>query len=886
MDHYPPHAFAFLAAFQLLQPSLHSEEVDHICNHQLRFLAPATSPDHRKYAPARLVDFIHLRLEFTPSFTDRTVQGTTTLQFKPIAQPVQVLALDAIGLDIEGVEATRSIEEWHLSSDQLIVHFKGPLEIWAHTTLTIHHSAEPEKGLYFRTPEMGYRSGETHLFTQGEAIESRHWFPCFDAPNEKLTTEVICYVPDGMTVLSNGRKLSEQKDESSGLVRFHWLQDKPHVNYLIAVVAGYFKSIHGQYRDIPMAFYTLPSQIHMASNSYAGTEDMMEFMEEETGIPYPWDQYNQVTVNDFVAGGMENTTLTILTDGTLFDQTTETLRSSQDLVAHELAHQWFGDLVTCKDWSQIWLNEGFATYFEALYRESQAGQDEFRYAMLKKMGGWLNNPNDPVAIVHREYDRPMQQFGYRAYPKGAWVLHMIRSKIGATAFRRMMKTFLERHRYQSVDTADLAKVLEDLTGTPFDQFFDQWVYHGGHPDLSASFHWDSQTKMARLTVQQKQKPTDHVLLFRLPLTVRFKGRDWTRDVGITVDAIKEDFYFSLPRRPEIVRLDPDFTTLMRAEMKIPQDMLLKQANDATDIIGQILAIRALGKKDSKQSIELLGRQLTTSTFYGVRIEASKALGSLHSERALSVLLAATEQSDPRVFHQVLSDVSRFYDPQVRKEAMDIIEHHQNPIVQATAITSLAPYQDEHLKSIILNSLRRPSFQERVAGAAISVIGDRAEAIYVAPLMEYLMTRPDQKPASVMSQGLTALAKAAHELDDRTLVREFLVSKTSHPRNRIRNTAIRALGTLGDPRAIPILRRLASGHADHPDRRAAQSSLDQLRKIEPPNRQLKHLQDSITDLERNESTLEDRIETLEKQLKALRSKETLGAAENRSETETH
>src|SRR5439155_21936315 len=226
------------------------------------------------------------------------------------------------------------------------------------------YRAEPTQGLYFRTPEMGYKAGDTHLYTQGEPTEARHWYPCFDAPNEKFTSEIVCRVPEGMTVLSNGRRVSEEKD--GGLVAVRWLQDKPHVTYLISLVAGYFKSVEDKYHEVQLAFYTPPSEINEAPNSFRDTKDMLAFFEDEIGVPYPWAKYYQVCVNDF-GGGMENTSITTLTVDTLFTAATENIRSSQGLVAHELAHQWFGDLVTCKDWSDIWLNDGFATYYESHY---------------------------------------------------------------------------------------------------------------------------------------------------------------------------------------------------------------------------------------------------------------------------------------------------------------------------------------------------------------------------------------------------------------------------------------------------------------------------------------------------------------------------------------
>lgn len=839
----------------------------HWCLHQ-HFLAAPTSPDHRKYAPTRDVDYLHLRLDVTPSFERKTVKGTTTLTFKPISHPVDLIRLDAVDLSIESVESDRTLHDWQNTSEELFIHFQSPIEVGQETSITIRHEAQPQKGMYFRTPDMGYLEGEAHLFTQGEAIESRHWFPCFDSPNEKLTTEVICHVPTGMTVLSNGRKIAESSDDDTGLTTFHWLQDKPHVNYLIALVAGPFESISAPYRDIPMSFYTLPSQISLAENSFAGTSDMMAFIEAETGTPYPWDRYDQVCVNDFVAGGMENTTLTILTDGTLFDDSTENLRSSEGLVAHELAHQWFGDLVTCKDWSHLWLNEGFASYFEALYREHKEGDEAFRYAMLGKQGGWINNPSDQTPIANREYDRPMQQFSFRAYPKAAWVLHMIRSQIGEELFRQVMKTYLARHAFQSVGTEDFNRVLEEITGRSFDQFFDQYVYHGGHPDLEIAYSWDSKARLVKLSVGQKQTVSENVLLFRVPLNLEFRTHDWTRRFVIDVKKTSEDFYFRLPEKPTIVRADPDLSLLARIKIKQPTDMILAQANDPTDAIGRILAVRELGKQDTEKSLTTLKTQLQADSFYGVRIEASKALASLHSPQALEALLASTDQEDARVRHQVTRDIATFFDHRAEDFALTAYDQEENPMIKATATRSLSAFLPENLNSLVRQSLQDPTREKRIANAAVQIISDLPDSRFVSPLLEFLLPGPKHMSSRLYASGLAALAKSARDLDDRTLVREFLLGKATHPRNRIRQAAIRALGNLGDPHAIPALTKLAAGREGHPDRDSAQTALKQLRTQAPTERQLRSLHEAIDELKQDKSALETKLNELSERLGAI------------------
>jgi aminopeptidase N len=250
--------------------------------------APPDAPPRRQYAPDRKVDIRHLALDVTPDFDRREVAGRAVLTFQPIAQPLRELTLDAEALTISALTATESVQAWQNTGHKLIVTFTAPVPVEREARLTVTYAAAPTKGLYFRTPAMGYKEGETHLFTQGEAIEARHWYPGHDAPNEKFTSEVTCRVPAGMTVLSNGKLMSETRDPDTGLVAVRWLQDQPHVNYLVALVAGYFLKIEDTYRDIPLSFYTLPSAIGEAPGSFRDTKDMMAFFEREIGVPYPW----------------------------------------------------------------------------------------------------------------------------------------------------------------------------------------------------------------------------------------------------------------------------------------------------------------------------------------------------------------------------------------------------------------------------------------------------------------------------------------------------------------------------------------------------------------------------------------------------------------------
>jgi aminopeptidase N len=835
------------------------------------FLAPLDSPDHRKYAPDREVDVLHLALEVTPDFKQRSVEGKATLRFKPKVGPVRELKLDGVDLDVHNVTSTEKIQAYQVTGDKVIITFTGPIPADQEASVTITYHAEPTAGLYFRTPEMGYKTGDSHLFSQGEEIEARHWYPCFDSPNEKFTSEITCRVPEGMTVISNGRLVSSEKDPATGLTAVHWSQEKLHANYLISLVAGYFQKIEDKHDDVPLAFYTPPSEIKEAPGSFRDTKDIMEFFEQEIGVPYPWAKYDQVCVNDFVAGGMENTSCTTLTDSTLFTDATENIRSSQGLVAHEMAHQWFGDLVTCKDWSDIWLNEGFATCYESLYEEHRHGRDSMLYELYQRARQITGMANDTNAVVRRTYNAPGDMFNYLAYPKGGWVLHMLRAQLGKDLYRRCIRTYLERHEYGNVVTDDLRAVIEELSGRSYDQFFDQWIYHAHHPELEVSYSWEEKTKLAKVSIRQAQKLSEDVLLFSFPLTVRFKGKFGTSDHPVQVREKEEDFYFPLESAPEVVRLDPDYTVLAKITFNAPNAMLYAQLKDKDDVIGRLLAVEQLANKKDREAIARLKQALNGDAFHGVRIEASKALRSIHSDDALEALLASTRQSDARVRRQVVADIGGFYRDTAFDAALKTVEHEKNPDILSTAIRSLGGYAKPETQATLLRFLNSESYRNELAGAAISAMRSQDDPAYVTPLIEALSKREAEFTSRGLGQGLGALAYLARNEEKKDLVREFLTGYVNHPKKNIQLAAINALGVLGDPRAVGVLEKFATASKESPERAAAEKAVTELRAGRKPVDDFKNLRDEMLNLQKQNRDLRKEMDDLKKKVAAAEGK---------------
>ena len=370
----------------------------------------------------------------------------------------------------------------------------------------------PRSGFHFIRPDRYYKKKPYQAWTQGETTESRYWFPCLDHPQVKFPRELHVIVPEEYTVISNGVyecKVPKSRSEDMDNVKkieWIWKESSPNQTYVTSVVIGTFKMKQESYvgeadRDIPLYYYW-PSEIERKEYdpqlTFGETKNLMKFFESYLSTNYPYEKYSQVLVEDFDYGGMENTSCTTMPSDILHDsKVLPNYTWDKEVVRHELAHQWFGDLVTCRDWQHLWLNEGFATYFEALYldrefinnSEKASLRDDFYYYIL-------SNITSTYLTESVEYKRPIVTNIYKApddlldshsYEKGALVLHMLRNYIGEDSFRESLRIYLDRHKHGTVETQDLRKVLEEVSGNSLQQFFEQWVCRKGHPILNVEF---------------------------------------------------------------------------------------------------------------------------------------------------------------------------------------------------------------------------------------------------------------------------------------------------------------------------------------------------------------------------------------------------------------
>ena len=521
----------------------------------------------RNFNRAQTYDVEHYVIRASFDRPAKKVIGETTIRFKPLKDGLALAEFDAVGLSFTSVtlEPGGTMLKYRSLAGKISVPLDRSYAATETVTLRFKHSATPKKGVYFVSEgvEDGKVIHSEQIWTQGEPDEARHWFPSFDFPSDKATTEQYLTARSDEQVIGNGT-LVEQIRNSDGTVTFHYRMDVPIPTYLVSFVIGKYARVDEKYRDIPLGYYVYPGSESIVPVAYKNTKAMMAFFEEVTRVNYPFNKYDQTVVASFPFGGMENVTATTMADTEIYAATNDLFKAGvEDLVSHELAHSWFGNLVTCRNWAELWLNEGFATFMEAAFREKMYGRRSYMNKIRRDAQSFLiDDAVNPKrnALFNQNADRVDELFTRpeTVYNKGGAVLHTLREEIGNEAFWKGVNIYLDRHKFGSVESSDLLRAMEEASDRDLDWFFDQWVYMGGHPKLAVRRAWNERTRTMRLTVSQTQK-VDRITpaAFRLPIDFEFTVSGEKIRQKLNVTKRLETFSFKLPARPTELAVDPD-----------------------------------------------------------------------------------------------------------------------------------------------------------------------------------------------------------------------------------------------------------------------------------------------------------------------------------------
>jgi aminopeptidase N len=618
----------------------------------------------------------------------------------------------------------------------------------------------------------------------------------------------------GFVAVSNGRLVARRR-ASRGRVRWHWRLGTPHSPYLVTLAVGRFAELRDHWRGIPITYYCERGREADTRRAFGKTPKAMAFFSRLIGLRYPYEKYAQVAAAEFIYGGMENTSATTQTDTVLHDARAhlEVEPRATGLMAHELAHQWFGDLLTCRDWSHAWLNESFATYFAALFVEHDRGRDDFALKLWQNAGAYFEEDRERYRrpLVTNLWRDPSDLFDRHLYEKGACVLHMLRYVLGDDDFRRAIRHYVRAHRRSApVETADLVVAIEEATGRNLRRFFDQWVYRAGHPDYRVSYWWEARGRRAHLVVRQTQKTGDDVGLFAMPLEVELvwgRGAAGRRRVREMVEEREHHFIYRLPREPRMIRPDPNHFLLARWEVTLPPACWRAQLTEDPHPVGRIAAAQALGRLGSAEATAWLAAALDRERHFTVQGEIAAALGQIRSAAALAALTRAARLADPRARLAVVRALGEFRRADLVPLFTRLAREDASYFVSAEALRALGRTREPAVLPELGRALRAAeSWNDTVRVGAVEGLGELGTPGTLARLRartRYGLPHPSRMAA------IRTLARVGR--GDAATVRTLL-ARTGDRYLLVRLAAIAALGRLGDDRALPRLRRIA-GAAD-------------------------------------------------------------------------
>ncbi len=573
------------------------------------------TPEPVAYRPAntRLHDILHHELRVRFDWKRRYMFGTSTMLIRPYFYPTDMLYLDARGMQINDIalvrDEGRQALEYLYENDSLKIRLDRRYARTDTFTLFIDYVAKPDelkdpggsaaitsdKGLYFINPDGSDPHKPRQLWTQCETQAGSVWFPTIDSPNERFTQEIYMTVDTSFVTLSNGRLVTSVVNERQGNRTDYWSQSLPAAPYLTMMAVGGFSVVRDDWRGMEVSYYVDPEYEAYARNIFGNTPEMLDFFSGLLGVDYPWEKYAQVVVHDYVSGAMENTSAAVF--GSFMQRDPRALldETYEDVVSHELFHQWFGDLVTCESWSNIALNESFATYGEYLWNEHKYGIEVADYYSMRDLNAYLRQAKIRNApLIRFQYEEQEEVFDRISYQKGGRILHMLRSMVGDDAFFAGLNLYLDQNRFRSVEAHHLRLAMEEATGQDLNWFFNQWFFSEGHPVLDIAYDYIDSLQVQVVTIDQRQDFETNPL-FRIPMRIDLYSESGVESHDVVCHRAREVFLFDAPVRPALVNVDAGKSLICTKSDHKQEDEWVYQYHHGPLFLDRYEALKGIGR---------------------------------------------------------------------------------------------------------------------------------------------------------------------------------------------------------------------------------------------------------------------------------------------------
>ena len=754
-----------------------------------------------------------------------TVTGDVTNTITTIGPATSYVDLDSADLRYAWVGAAGAPLRFQTFGATLRVFLPGVAPQGTKLAIETKYNARPTKGLYFVRPDKWYPDKPWEIWSQGEMTDNHFWFPTYDWPDQKAPSETVITVPEGQTVVSNGHLARVTHHAAAKTVTYDWVESVPHSTYLISIVAGTFAQWTDHLGSLPVTYYAPPKYRTTVAYDFRATPAMIDFFDKFNGVQYPYEKYAQSAVVDFTYGGMENMSATTQTSAALHDHRAELDGDAEGLVAHELAHQWWGDYETMQDWGQVWLNEGYATYYEALYREHAHGEAAFdldRRGMMQDVFDTDQDYRRP--IVTETYADPIDVFDANAYSKAGLVLHMARTVLGTDLYRKAQTAFLDQYAAKNANTAQWTASFERTTGMDLGWFVDEWLYKAGFPEYTVAYAYDDAAHMLHLTVDQTQTTRWNTpAVFTMPIVVETK----TADGAVARTTVRDDqrhqtFDIPCASKPAMVLFDPGHNILSKVTFQKSDAELAFQMKNAESVLDRLDAVQALlaKRQPSAQAMSAAAWFLAHDPVADGRAAAVDSFADLSSDpRAQRALVLALSDQSAHVRAAAAQALAAFRsDPRALAGLKSLAQGDPSYATIGASLRTLADLNAPGTKPMLARALQEPSGNGEIASAALYGYA-RIEKKGAVPLEE----RYARYGAPLDSRRAAIAALGRIGKGDRN-VTAFLTGLLVDPNLRTNFQICRALSELADPSALPALRRVAATTEDQRMRDVAQETI--------------------------------------------------------------
>ncbi|MCK6524729.1 HEAT repeat domain-containing protein [Myxococcota bacterium] len=818
------------------------------------FAEPGASP---QYTPDRgyTLRRIDLRLRIDPRV--HHVDGVATLHVGPTPTGMGRVVFDLDEVVVQAVTDGAGEPLRHRYED-------GKLEVLGlvgAADVVVRYTASPRRGMYFVGPDPAHPGRRHEVWTQCQDQDGHFVFPCFDHPSVKQPFGLTVEAPSAYTVIGNGRLVRADSD-GAGFTTWVYEQAEPIPAYLVTVVVAELTSVEDHLGELSLRYLARPDvSSDTLRRVFGSTPRMMTMLSELTGVPFPWARYDQVVVADFIFGGMENVAATTLTDLVITDDEAATAYDSEPLIMHELGHQWFGDLVTCQDWSQAWLNEGWATFTELLWIEHSRGEAEGAFYAFDLARHYFDEAEGRYSrpIVSYDFREPIDVFDRHLYEKGACVLNTLRHELGAERFWPAVRSYLGERGHKTAHTRHFQRALEDATGRSLDGFFQQWVYSPGFPDLGVSLSWDD--GLLQIKVEQRQSGEGVPQAFSFGFVVAWIGEDGVEQ-RVTLPVRERSRSWAVPcaERPRAVRVDPGVRVLARVRLEAPGGWLRAALSDDACPVMRVRAAEALGESAAPDAVAALAQALTRDPMWAVRAEVARTLGKVKGAAAQAALLGALDvETDARARKAIVEALASTPGPEVVARLLRVAEGDSALLAEAEAVKTLGRLRAPEVFAAAARALGRDAWADARRARALEGLGASRDPAALPILKEW--TSPDRSPRA-RAAAISALGALGDELPElRRPVAQHLVELVETAPFRAQLSAIAALGRLRDPVALGVLGALHRGALDGRTRRAAYEAIADVRDGASPERALAGLRGLVESLERQQLGLRERLDRL-------------------------